>query len=139
MNRLRVRYLGTNVGKINLSDIDKRNQMGGSKEGNYNGGQEQYIIWGETKILELTSDVLYSKSKGILKYFSDPNSSTAFKNGAPLVLDEGDYDYTDENPVQFPTSGPDRFDDDYMSKLANDKYAVTGIEGATGYYYGNVL
>lgn len=137
--RLKVSYLGTNVGKIYLSDVDKRNQLGGSKEGNYHGGQDQYIIWGETKVLELTSEVLYSMSRGILKYFSDPNSSTAFKTGAPLTLEIGDFDYTDEVPVQFPTSGPDRFDDDYMQKLANDKYAPTGIAGVTGYYYGNML
>jgi hypothetical protein len=48
-NTLLVQYFGTNVGKIYFTDVDKRNQLGGAQEGNYNGGQDQYIMWGETK------------------------------------------------------------------------------------------
>ena len=43
-------YNGTNVGKFYLSDIEKRLGLGGAQEGNYKGGQDQYIIWGETVI-----------------------------------------------------------------------------------------
>lgn len=138
-NKLKVEYFGTNVGKIYFTDIDKRNQLGGSQEGNYQGGQDQYIMWGETKVLELTDDVLYSMSKGILKYFSTAASSTVFSghNGAPLVLTEGAYTSANEVPRQdLGDTGGTRFADAYIAQLANDKYS-TGAAGATGYYYGN--
>lgn len=156
-NTLRVRYFGTNVGEIYFTDIDKRNQLGGSQEGNYIGGQDQYIMWGETKVLQLTDDVLYSMSKGVLKYFSTAASSTVFSghNGAPLLLDEDAYTSADEVPRQdigdtgcgvtgWPTptgisytgTNQSRFCSDYLAKLANDKYS-TGAAGSTGYYYGN--
>lgn len=140
ISRLRVRYIGTNVGKIYLTDVDKRNQLGGAQEGNYYGGQDQYIMWGETKILELTGDVLFSYSKGVLKYFSTDASSSVFTahNGAPLVIDDGTaYSSADEVPRQdIGDTGTSRFIDTYMDKLANDKYS-TGLAGSTGYYYGN--
>lgn len=138
-NTLRVRYIGTNVGKIYFSDIDKRNQLGGAQEGNYVGGQDEYIMWGETKVLQLTDNVLYSMAKGVLKYFSTAASSTVFSahNGAPLVLDEGSYTSASEVPRQdIGDTGTSRFIDTYMDKLANDKYS-TGLAGSTGYYYGN--
>jgi hypothetical protein len=138
-NRLKVEYLGTNVGKIYFTDVDKRNQLGGAQEGSYHGGQDQYIMWGETKILELTSDVLFSLAKGVLKYFSTAASSTVFTahNGAPLVLSEGTFSSANEVPRQdIGDTGSSRFVDAYMDQLANDKYS-TGLAGATGYYYGN--
>ena len=138
-NKLRVQYNGTNVGKIYFTDIDKRGQLGGSVEGNYRAGQDQYIMWGETKVLELTDDVLYSMANGVLKYFSTAASSTTFSthNGAPLALDEGAHTSADEVPRQdLGDTGGTRFTDTYMEKLANDKYS-TGAAGATGYYYGN--
>lgn len=138
-NTLRVQYFGTNVGKIYFTDVDKRNQLGGAQEGNYNGGQDQYIMWGETKVLQLTDDVLYSMAKGVLKYFSTAASSSIFTahNGAPLVLNEGPHTYADEVPRQdIGDTGSSRFVDSYIDKLANDKYS-TGAAGATGYYYGN--
>lgn len=138
-NTLRVQYNGTNVGKIYFTDVDKRNQLGGAQEGNYQGGQDQYIMWGETKVLQLTDDVLYSMTNGILKYFSTASSSTVFSshNGAPLALTEGAYTSANEVPRQdLGDTGGTRFANDYMTKLANDKYS-TGIAGATGYYYGN--
>lgn len=149
-NTLRVQYFGTNVGKIYFTDVDKRNQLGGAQEGNYNGGQDQYIMWGETKVLQLTDDVLYSMAKGVLKYFSTAASSSIFTahNGAPLVLNEGPHTYADEVPRQdIGDTGSSRFVDSYIDKLANDKYS-TGLGpvsdgaggytgGETGYYYGN--
>ena len=150
-NTLRVEYKGTNVGKIYFTDIDKRGQLGGSVEGNYNAGQDQYIMWGETKVLQLTDDVLYSMSTGVLKYFSTSTSSTVFSdhNGAPLTLTEGAYTSADESPRQdLGDTGSTRFSDTYMEKLSNDKY-TTGLGpvsdgsggytgGETGYYFGNV-
>jgi len=136
-NKLRVRYLGTNVGKIYFSDIEKRHQLGGADEGQYLGGHDQYIIWGETKVLELTSDVLFSMSDGILKYFSTDASSSGFVNGAPLVLDEGAYTKADESPRQdLGDTGGTRYDDDYMDRLADAKWG-TGAAGDTGYFVGN--
>lgn len=149
-NKLRVEYFGTNVGKIYFTDIDKRNQLGGSQEGNYQGGQDQYIMWGEVKILELTDDVLYSMAKGVLKYFSTNASSTVFSthNGPPLTLNESTYTSANEVPRQdLGDTGGTRFSDTYIAKLANDKY-TTGLApvsdgaggytgGETGYYFGN--
>jgi hypothetical protein len=149
-NTLRVMYTGTNVGKIYFTDVDKRHQLGGSAEGSYIGGQDEYIMWGETKVLQLTDDVLYSVAKGILKYFSTASSSTVFSthNGAPLELLEGSYTSADEVPRQdIGDTGGTRFTDAYMAILANDKYS-TGLGpvsvvgggytgGETGYYFGN--
>ena len=138
-NTLKVEYFGTNVGKIYFTDVDKRNQLGGAQEGSYNGGQDQYIMWGETKVLQLTDDVLYSMAKGVLKYFSTAASSSIFTThiGAPIVLTEGPHTYADEVPRQdIGDTGSSRFVDSYIEKLANDKYS-TGAAGATGYYYGN--
>ncbi len=138
-NTLRVQYFGTNVGKIYFTDVDKRNQLGGAQEGNYQGGQDQYICWGETKVLQLTDDVLYSMAKGVLKYFSTAASSSVFTdhNGAPLILTEGAYTSANEVPrADIGDTGSSLFSDAYMSQLANDKYS-TGAAGATGYYYGN--
>jgi hypothetical protein len=138
-NTLKVQYFGTNVGKIYFTDVDKRSQLGGAQEGNYNCGQDEYIMWGETKVLQLTDNVLYSMAKGVLKYFSTAASSTVFSghNGAPLVLSEGAFTAADEVPRQdIGDTGSSRFVDSYMDQLANDKYS-TGVAGATGYYYGN--
>jgi len=140
VNTLKVEYFGTNVGKIYLSDIDKRQQLGGSIEGNYRGGQDQYIVWGETKVLQLTSQVLYSQAGGVLKYFSTAASSTVFTghNGAPLTLTVGAYTSADESPRQdIGDTGTSRFRDSYMSKLGDARWS-TGLAGETGYYYGNV-
>ena len=136
-NRLRVRYLGTNVGKIYFSDIERRQQLGGADEAQYRGGHDQYIIWGETKVLDLTTDVLFSLTDGVLKYWSTAASSTGFVNGAPLVLDEGAYTKSQEVPRQdIGDTGTSRYTDAYMDRLADAKYS-TGAAGDTGYYYGN--
>lgn len=139
-DKLRIQYFGTNVGKVYFTDVDKRGQLGGSQEGNYVGGQDQYIMWGETKVLELTDEVLYSQAKGVLKYFSTASSSTTFSsnNGAPLILTEGAYTVADEVPrSDLGDTGGTRYSDAYMDQLSNDRYS-TGAAGATGYYYGNV-
>jgi len=150
INTLTVKYTGTNVGKIYLTDVDKRHQLGGSAEGSYVGGQDEYIMWGETKVLQLTDDVLYSYAKGVLKYFSTAASSTVFSthNGAPLTIVEGTDTVTSEVPRQdLGDTGSTRFSDAYMAILANDKYS-TGLApialaaggytgGETGYYFGN--
>ena len=80
MAGLKVKYFGTNVGKIYLGDVYKRHQLGGSPEGQYLAGQDEYIIWGETVVLELTSEVLFSMSNGTLKFSPvvlHPKSATA--------------------------------------------------------------
>lgn len=140
-NKLRVEYLGTNVGKIYLSDVGKRLGLGGAQEGDYLGGQDSYMIWGETRVLDLTSEVLLSQASGILKHFSDAtNTDWSTKNGAPLTLTEGAYTSANEVPRRDlgDTSGT-RYADSYITRLANDKYQPTGASGVTGYYYGNAI
>lgn len=149
MSRLKVEYFGTNVGKIYLGDCTKRLALGGSKEGDYYGGQDRYIIWGETVVLELTDDVLFSMTQGSLKYFSTAASSTLFSgnNGAPLTLTEGSYTSADENPRKdLGDTGGTLYSDYYMSVLANDAAGATAAKGATGswgcetgYFVGNSL
>jgi hypothetical protein len=147
---VKVSYLGTNVGKIYLSDCGKRLGLGGAQEGNYYGGQDEYIIWGEIKVLDATTDVLTSLSSGILAHFSDThNTDWNTKNGPPLTTDYGTHTKIEEKPsAQFMTgsggacggTGLDyMWSDDYLSRLANDKYAPTATAGATGYYYGNAI
>jgi hypothetical protein len=141
-NKLKIDYFGTNVGKIYLTDCTKRLALGGAKEGAYNEGQDRYIVWGETVVLEITDEVLFSMAQGILKYFSTTASSTLFTtNGAPLVLTEGAYTSANEVPRRdFANTG--LFDDAYItSVLANDQYAPAGATGAgcTGWYVGNSL
>lgn len=140
-NQVMVKYYGTNVGKIYFSDVDRRRQLGGAPEGRYIGGQDEYIIWGEVKILELTGDVLFSMKQGVLKYFSTEASNSVFAhNGAPLTLIEGTYTSADEVPRQdIGDTGTSRFTDAYLAILGNDKYGPTGVAGATGYYYGQSL
>ena len=136
-DQIRIRYNGTNVGKIYLSDIEKRLGLGGAQEGNYKGGQDQYIIWGETVILEKTGDVLMSLASGNLKYYSTDDSAV-FTTGAPLTIDsDAAYTSLDEVPLRDVQGDTGRYTDEYMTRLANDKYAPTGIAGVTGYYYGN--
>ncbi len=139
VSTLTVKYTGTNVGKIYLSDVDKRRQLGGAPENAYISGQDEYLQWGETKVLQITDDVLYSRLKGILKYFSTAASSAAFVNGAPLTLIDGTDTTANEVPRQdIGDTGSSRFIDSYMTTLGLQFYS-TGIAGATGYYYGNVL
>lgn len=144
---VKVSYLGTNVGKIYLSDCGKRLGLGGAQEGNYTGGQDEYIIWGEIKVFDATSDVLSSMSSGIIAHFSDAaNTDWSTKNGAPLVVDYGAFTKRAEKPSELfmtGTAGGTGLDymwsDEYLSRLANDKYAPTTTAGATGYYYGNAI
>jgi len=137
VNTLRVQYFGTNVGKIYFSDIDRRHQLGGAPEGgNYKAGQDEYIVYGETKVLQITNDVLYSWTDGVLKYFSTAASSTTFTtHGAPLILTEGTFTKEDEIPRQdIGDTGTGRFIDSYMARLADQKFA-TGASGETGEYH----
>jgi len=142
MAKLKIEYFGTNVGKIYLSDCTKRLALGGSKDGDYYGGQDRFIVWGEVVVLEITDDVLFSQAQGILKYFSTAASSSVFtKNGAPLTLTEGAYTSANEVPRRdYANTG--LFDDAYITTvLANDKYASSGATGTgcTGWYVGNSL
>jgi hypothetical protein len=162
INTLTVKYFGTNVGKIYLSDVDMRGQLGGSDEANYIGGQNEYIVWGEVKVLYITDDVLYSYIKGVLKYFSTAGSSALFAdgvhNGPPLTIVEGTDTLADEVPRQdigatscetgsYIPSGRTRFCDSYMAILADAKYSTglapvltssgTYTGGETGYFFGN--
>jgi hypothetical protein len=148
LNNVEISYVGTNVGKIYLSDLGKRLGLGGSQEGNYYGGQDEYIIWGEIKVLDLTGDVVSSMSNGILAHFSDAtNTSWSTKNGAPLVVDTGSvYLSIAQKPSQqfmTGTAGGTGLDymwsDEYLARLGNDKYAPSTVAGATGYYYGNAI
>lgn len=147
-----VKYFGTNVGKIYLSDIDRRHQLGGAPEGgNYKAGQDAYMTWGEVKVLQFTDDVMYSMVNGVLKYFSTLASSIIFNsNGAPLVLVEGTDTLANEVPRgDFANTG--LFDDNFIQNVLNPNYStgaqgtlgtgVTGyyINGTTGYNYGSTL
>lgn len=141
-NKLKIEYNGTNVGKIYLSDVMKRLALGGSPEGNYYGGQDSYIVWGQTLVLEITDDVLFSMAEGVLKYHSTDSSTTAFVNGAPLTLTEGVYTSADEWPRRdVGDTGTSIYTDDIMAKLANDQSGITGApaSGETGYFVGNSL
>jgi len=149
---LTVKYFGTNVGKIYLSDIDRRRQLGGAPEsGNYKSGQDEYMTWGEVKVLQVTDDVLYSRLNGVLKYFSTVASSVIFgSHGAPLTLVDGTDTAANEVPRgDYANTG--LFDDRFINNVLGGKYS-TGVQGtlgtgATGYYingttgynYGNVL
>jgi len=136
-DQIRIRYNGTNIGKIYLSDVEKRLALGGSVEGNYRGGQDQYIIWGETVVLQKSGNVLMSLASGNLKYYSTANASI-YPTGAPLTIDsDAIYTSVDEVPLRDVEGDTGRYTDEYMSRLANDKYAPTNVAGATGYYYGN--
>jgi len=140
-NKLKIEYYGTNVGKIYLSDCTKRLGLGGGQEGGYNIGQDQYIVWGQVVVIELTDDVLFSMTDGILKYFSTTASSSVFTTiGAPLTLNEGAHTVADEWPRQdIGDTGSGLFTDTVMAKLANDQSGVTGAPatGETGAYVGN--
>jgi hypothetical protein len=147
-----VKYFGTNVGKIYLSDIDRRHQLGGAPEGgNYKAGQDEYITWGQVKVLQLTDDVLYSRLNGVLKYFSTLASSIIFNSqGAPLTIVDGTDDVTNEVP-RGDYSNTGLFDDRFIQNVLTPNYSTgvkgtlgtgaTGyyINGTTGYNYGNVI
>lgn len=139
---IKVKYLGTNIGKIYFSDIERRLGLGGAQEGAYNGGQDRYIIWGEEKVLQESGEVLLSVAQGVLKYFSDVNSSDVFSanHGAPLVIETGVYTSADEIPrSDIGVTAGSRFEDEYITKLADAKWAPTGAAsgaGPTGTYHG---
>jgi len=141
-DQIKIAYLGTNVGKIYLSDIGKRYQLGGGREGDYqsHSGQDRYVIWGETKVVQKSGEVLMSMVDGVLKFFSTEASSSAFTTGAPLTLTDGDYTSADEVPrSDLGATYGTRFADAYMERLANDKYAPTGASGVTGTYVGGTF
>ena len=149
---LTVKYFGTNVGKIYLSDIDRRHQLGGAPEsGNYKAGQDEFMTWGEIKVLQITDDVLYSRLNGVLAYFSTEASSKIFSsNGAPLTLVDGTDTAANEVPRgDYANTG--LFDDRFINNVLAGNYS-TGVKGTlgtgytgyyiagdTGYNYGNVL
>ena len=161
LTSLKISYIGTNVGKIYFSDFDKRLGLGGAQEGNYTGGQDTYIVWGEIKVVQLTDQVIESLQNGVLAYFSSTtNSAWTTRNGPPLVLDTGAHTTYEDLPSIYFMTGTVGFSgisglfltgmggtgmnyawsDDYLSKvLSNSQYAPTGIAGATGYYYGNAI
>jgi hypothetical protein len=147
LNTLKVSYLGTNVGKIYLSDIGKRLGLGGAQEGNYTYGQDEYIMWGEVKVFDLVGEVVSSISSGIIAHFSNAtNPSWSALNGAPLTLDVGAHTVLEAVPSQIFMTGTGggtgtnfEWSDEYLALLANDKYAPTTTAGATGYYYGNAI
>ena len=65
----------TNVGKLYLSDVGRRNSLGGGVSV-YNYGQDQYISPGQTLELVATSQVLLSIDRGMLKTFSKDGTLT---------------------------------------------------------------
>ena len=158
LSSLKVSYIGTNVGKIYISDVKKRLGLGGAQEGDYTSGQDEYIIWGEIKVFVLTGDVLTSATNGILNHFSTANASWSALNGPPLVLDVGTHNAYEQLPSVFFMTGTTAYtgtnftipglggtglnyvwSDEYLARLSIDEYAPTGIAGATGYYYGNAI
>ena len=75
-----VSYDGTDVGKIYLSDIGQRNQLGGG-QGIFSIGQDQYLSSGEDATFVSTSDVMLSASAtsdrtGVIKRYEDAGSFT---------------------------------------------------------------
>ncbi len=163
LNSLKISYVGTNVGKIYFSDFDKRLGLGGAQEGNYTGGQDTYIVWGEIKVVQLTDQVIESIQNGVLAYFSNPNNpSWSALNGSPLVMDVAAHTNYENYPSIYFLTGTVGFSgisglpltglgyfgtgmdyawsDQYLANvLSNPQYAPTGIAGATGYYYGNSI
>jgi len=137
-DQLRISYNGTNVGKIYLSDIGKRYQLGGGQEGDYgnNSGDDQYINWGETVVLQKTGEVLNSVAHGVLKYFSTVPSDGSWINGAPITVTDITSTSADEVPGRDFTGDTGRYTDAYLERLAQANYS-TGTAGQTGYFYGN--
>jgi hypothetical protein len=74
MNRIKIQYIGTDVGKIYLTDINKG---------------ESYILHGEVLLLDEKDDISRSLSSGVLKYFSTVESSEFFGTSAPLCITVG--------------------------------------------------
>jgi hypothetical protein len=137
-DQLRITYTGTNVGKIYLSDIGKRYQLGGGREGDYGSasGDDQYIIWGETIVLQKSGEVLNSVAYGVIKYFSQSPSAGAWINGAPLTVTDIASTIANEVPGRSYAGDTGRYTDAYLSRLAAANFS-TGAVGQTGYYYGN--
>lgn len=136
-DKYKVQYLGTNIGKIYLADVGKRQGLGGSPEGNYSGGQDQYIAWGETVILDGTSEVINSAASGTIKYYSTENVAV-FPTGAPFtVTTSSAFTQLNEIPLRDVQGATGRFTAEYIEKLSDAKFGATGILGVTGYFYGN--
>jgi hypothetical protein len=137
-DQIQVKYTGTNVGKIYLSDIGKRYQLGGGQEGDYGNtaGDDQYIIWGEVLVLQKTGEVLNSMAHGVLQYFSAAPSDGSWINGAPLTLVDTASTSADEVPGRDYPGDTGRYTDAYLNRLSNAAFS-TGAAGQTGYFYGN--
>jgi hypothetical protein len=70
-----VKYDGTDVGPIYLRDIGQRNQLGGGK-GIYTLGQDRYLAHGHDATLISTSDVMLSKTSGVIGHYTTAGSFT---------------------------------------------------------------
>jgi len=76
-----VTYDGTDRGRIYLSDVGQRNQLGGG-QGIYTLGQDRYLSKDQTATFIKTGAVMMSASyagydrTGILKHFEDQSSFT---------------------------------------------------------------
>jgi len=78
MKKVKIQYIGTNVGKIFLSDINDTNF------------DRPFLRHGNFIVLEKTREVDLSLKLGVLKYFSEKSSSIifGFGDGAPLLITE---------------------------------------------------
>lgn len=70
VQKVEITHNGTNgLGQIYLSDVGRRNSLGGGVSV-YENGQDQYLNPGDTIELVATSQVLLSIDRGVLKAFS---------------------------------------------------------------------
>jgi hypothetical protein len=73
MDKVKLRYEGTNVDTIYLADLNDLCEYPSIEHG-------QFLE------LDLTESVKHSICSGIIKYFSNVHSNSCFDNGAPLLV-----------------------------------------------------
>jgi pSer/pThr/pTyr-binding forkhead associated (FHA) protein len=69
VQKVEIVHNDVNLGQIYLSDVGRRNSLGGGVS-IYEHGQDQYLNPGDTIELVATSQVLLSIDRGVLKTFS---------------------------------------------------------------------
>lgn len=69
VQKVEITHNDTGLGQIYLSDVGRRNSLGGGVSV-YENGQDCYLNPGETIELVATSQVLLSIDRGVLKKFS---------------------------------------------------------------------
>jgi len=76
VQKVKIEHVGSDVGAIYLSDVGRRNSLGGGVS-IYGHGQDQYINYGEATELVATSQVLLSIDRGLIRKFIDLGYLTA--------------------------------------------------------------